>query len=170
MSATTAALNVTVNKNKVKYTSLSIPTVSNGVTYYNGTYKSKYTFRRVGSSATGIQTYKTSYAYFAKVGTLTVIPQDKMLVHVYGTITRHDMTDKCVFYHYLDEGPAGGDHVILIPCNLQGNTTYVDFKYFNSNHQSTSHFIWTNIFPCDYSYNKVSSPNNIDITVDCYSM
>lgn len=154
--------NITANNNIVKYTTLSIPNVGDGVRYYDGTYSSTYTFKRVESSANGIHDIICRQGGHA-------IKQDKMLVHVYGTITRDDMTDNCVFYHYLDEGTAQGDVVIFIPCNLQDNVTHVDFQYFMSKHQYDSNYIWTAIYPCDGSYNKVSSPNNINITVDCYS-
>lgn len=160
------AYNIDTNSSVITYTTLN--NIHSGVNYLNDDFIPVKSFHYSGSSASGI--HSTAY-YIAfdpiKPTTSSTIRQNAMLIHVTGTITKYNLSDNAVMYHYIDSGPKI-DHLTTFPANLQDTRTTFDFQYINTRTVGTSHYVWFDIRPCDSNYNIVVSPNDVDLTIDCY--
>lgn len=153
--------NINTAQSTFTYPHIDLLSPVNGVNFLDGTHKPVKTFT-YDSSTTSIHHARFNYVQTGE------IPQQSMLIHVYGYITRDDINNTPAFYHYLDEGPKT-DHISLIPANYYDTTTNIDFCYINVQTNGTTRYVWLDIFPCDTNYNVIESPSHAHITIDCYS-
>lgn len=89
--------------------------------------------------------------------------------HVYGTITKQDITDGVAFYAITNSLPYV-DETILIPANPKTTIIYFDFITFNSSDTTNYNGYAFNIRAFDEDYNELTTKYYLNLRIGYYCL
>ena len=154
--------NISVSDSKIIYTPLS--SISDGISYFNGTYKPVRHEQFTLTTSTG-----SYYAVIISVNKPQIIHYSNIVVwHLYGTITR-DITDNTAFYQLLNKY-SEHDPTMIIPCDQYTNTSIIDFTDFATYYDVNYYYFWFFLKTFDKDYNALTTSSRVDITLDYYCL
>ena len=151
-------MNLSVQDNKVKYTPLQ--TLQDGVHYCAGTHTNVFKYSISVSTTNGQVNHNmiNNRPYINCV-----------LQHIYGSITRSDLTDGVAYYQILNSDPSN-DPTNIIPVNPCETVTTFDYYDVNMIQETNYNSFWLICRSNNSNNNEIASTYTIKINVDLYCL
>ena len=150
MSSTAA--NIITTKSKVSYTPIN--NYQDGVSYI---HRNTYAVNSIHYTAT--------VTGLTRRDLLKGISCSIVFYHIYGTITRSDITDETAYYQVMNTLPSPDD-VILIPAKSVATFDYVDIV---TSTRANKHYRLY-VQPMNKNHKPVSTKYTIDVQIDEHSL
>ena len=150
--------NIVTSGSAITYSNLSLIAPVDGMNTFDGRFE---TFSDLGytQNITGSHIV-TIYGDTRKYTT-------DIMWHVYGTITKQDITDNVTFYAITNTLPYV-DETILIPASPETTINNFDFITFNSSDVSNYNGYSFNIHAMDKDYNELTTTYYLNLRVGYY--
>ena len=152
--------NIVTSESAITYSNLSLIAPVDGMNTFDGKFV-KYSRGGYTQMITGSH----QVIMFSDTRKYT---QDIMW-HVYGTITKQDITDGVAFYAITNSLPYI-DETILIPANPNTTINTFDFLTFNSSDTANWNGYAFNIYAYDENYNILTTKYNLRVYVGYYCL
>lgn len=151
---------ISTTQSAFTYPDLSLIAPVDGMNTFDGKftkyYDSGYTQNITGSHIAVI--YGKSLKYTTDI-----------MWHVYGSITKQDITDNVAFYSITNSMPYT-DETILIPANTDTTVNYFDFVTFNSSDTANYNAYAFNIRAFNENYKELTTTYYLRLRIGYYCL
>lgn len=153
--------NIAVSDSKFSYPGLSLIKPVNGINTFDGKFTpfTNVTYTATITGGHSIDLYNPGNRKYT----------ENIVWHVYGTITKQDITDNVAFYAITNSYPYI-DETILIPANSDQAVNTFDFLTINSIDTANYNMYKFNIYAYDKDYKELSTTYYLSLQIACYGL